>query len=260
MVAAAAGPLVVVGCPAAPSRHIPWGSSSSLSPWRPDSASLRCRPPAASRRTLLQQLAVCAAMRPSRLAAATFQAPSVSFLPPSSSRAAHSGEARMAAAPVQHSGPPVFVQATGRIIASACAVPHCWLPSWVPECGQLAVDACHRILACLPARGPCQGLLNLRLLPPCCPPHAVGDIHGDLQKALSCLEMAGVLAEDDGHIKWVGGDTVVVQLGDVLDRGDCEIGELPLPAGCPALGFSIAHCQAFCSCCQFAACAVGRSC
>ena len=37
--------------------------------------------------------------------------------------------------------------------------------------------------------------------------------------------MAGVLAEDDGHIRWVGGDTVVVQLGDVLDRGDCEIGE-----------------------------------
>ena len=36
--------------------------------------------------------------------------------------------------------------------------------------------------------------------------------------------MAGVLAEDDGHIKWVGGDTTVVQLGDVLDRGDCEIG------------------------------------
>ncbi|EFN52054.1 hypothetical protein CHLNCDRAFT_9678, partial [Chlorella variabilis] len=93
--------------------------------------------------------------------------------PPSSSRAAHSGEARMAAAPVQHSGPPVFVQATGRIIA-------------------------------------------------------IGDIHGDLQKALSCLEMAGVLAEDDGHIKWVGGDTVVVQLGDVLDRGDCEIGSVLL--------------------------------
>ena len=54
---------------------------------------------------------------------------------------------------------------------------------------------------------------------------AVGDIHGDLQKALACLEMAGVLAEDEGHIRWVGGDTTVVQLGDVLDRGDCEIGE-----------------------------------
>ena len=52
----------------------------------------------------------------------------------------------------------------------------------------------------------------------------VGDVHGDLQKVLACLEMAGVLAEDDGHIKWVGGDATVVQLGDVLDRGDCEIG------------------------------------
>lgn len=61
---------------------------------------------------------------------------------------------------------------------------------------------------------------------------AVGDVHGDLQKVLSCLEMAGVLAEDDGHIKWVGGDTTVVQLGDVLDRGDCEIGA----PGCCVLG------------------------
>jgi hypothetical protein len=52
---------------------------------------------------------------------------------------------------------------------------------------------------------------------------AIGDIHGDLQKALSCLELAGVLAEDDGHVRWVGGDTTVVQLGDVLDRGDSEI-------------------------------------
>lgn len=52
---------------------------------------------------------------------------------------------------------------------------------------------------------------------------AIGDIHGDLQKALACLELAGVLAEDDGHVCWVGGDTTVVQLGDVLDRGDSEI-------------------------------------
>ena len=42
--------------------------------------------------------------------------------------------------------------------------------------------------------------------------------------------MAGVLAEDDGHIRWVGGDTTVVQLGDVLDRGDCEIGASLPPA------------------------------
>jgi hypothetical protein len=64
---------------------------------------------------------------------------------------------------------------------------------------------------------------------------AVGDIHGDLQKALACLEMAGVLAEDDGHIKWVGGDATVVQLGDVLDRGDCEIGGAPSTRAFPGL-------------------------
>lgn len=57
-----------------------------------------------------------------------------------------------------------------------------------------------------------------------CAACAVGDIHGDLQKALMCLELAGVLEEQDGHIHWVGGDTTVVQLGDVLDRGDSEIG------------------------------------
>lgn len=66
-------------------------------------------------------------------------------------------------------------------------------------------------------------------MPSCFACPAVGDIHGDLQKALACLEMAGVLAEDGGHIKWVGGNTVVVQLGDVLDRGDCEIGEPAMP-------------------------------
>ena len=54
---------------------------------------------------------------------------------------------------------------------------------------------------------------------------AVGDIHGDLQKAITALKVAGVLAED-GYRRplWMGGDTFVVQLGDVLDRGDCEIG------------------------------------
>ena len=55
--------------------------------------------------------------------------------------------------------------------------------------------------------------------------HAVGDIHGDIRKAITSLGIAGVLAEDDAQRPvWVGGDTVVVQLGDVLDRGDHEIG------------------------------------
>eukprot|EP00887_Chlorella_sp_A99_P007487 scaffold2.g7487.t1 len=58
---------------------------------------------------------------------------------------------------------------------------------------------------------------------------AIGDIHGDLHKALLCLEMAGVLDEDEGgRVKWVGGDTTVVQLGDVLDRGDSEIATILL--------------------------------
>lgn len=147
--------------------------ASNLSPWRPDARQL-CTPAAASRRTLLQAAVVCAAGRPSRLNAATFQAPAVSFLPPASStRPQQPEQPPRTVVPKQHSGPPVFVQATGRIVA-------------------------------------------------------IGDIHGDLQKALACLEMAGVLAEDDGHIRWVGGDTVVVQLGDVLDRGDCEIGSVLL--------------------------------
>ena len=54
---------------------------------------------------------------------------------------------------------------------------------------------------------------------------AVGDVHGDIRKAITSLGIAGVLAEDDAQRPvWVGTDTVVVQLGDVLDRGDHEIG------------------------------------
>ena len=54
----------------------------------------------------------------------------------------------------------------------------------------------------------------------------VGDLHGDLPKTIHCLELAGVVQRDDqGWPKWCGGNATVVQLGDVLDRGDCEIGE-----------------------------------
>ncbi|KAI8477121.1 MAG: Metallo-dependent phosphatase-like protein [Monoraphidium minutum] len=58
---------------------------------------------------------------------------------------------------------------------------------------------------------------------------AVGDLHGDMDKALAALRLARVLAtDDDGSPRWVGGDTVVVQLGDVLDRGNTEIGIIKL--------------------------------
>lgn len=52
---------------------------------------------------------------------------------------------------------------------------------------------------------------------------AIGDIHGDIQKLLDCLLIAGLIAQDADGIRWTGGNATVVQLGDVLDRGDAEI-------------------------------------
>jgi hypothetical protein len=49
---------------------------------------------------------------------------------------------------------------------------------------------------------------------------AIGDLHGDFLAMVKSLELAQVI---DGNGKWNGGDAVVVQVGDVLDRGDSEI-------------------------------------
>ncbi|KAF0892746.1 hypothetical protein E2562_017709 [Oryza meyeriana var. granulata] len=57
---------------------------------------------------------------------------------------------------------------------------------------------------------------------------AVGDLHGDLYQTRAALVMAGVLSsESDGHV-WTGGQTVLVQVGDILDRGEDEIAILSL--------------------------------
>ncbi|MFO7654326.1 MAG: metallophosphoesterase [Candidatus Krumholzibacteriia bacterium] len=48
---------------------------------------------------------------------------------------------------------------------------------------------------------------------------ALGDWHGDLDAARRGLRVAGAI---DAHDRWCGGDLVVVQTGDVLDRGDEE--------------------------------------
>lgn len=73
---------------------------------------------------------------------------------------------------------------------------------------------------------PLQGVLRIVSTYNALSLFAVGDLHGDMQKTKKSLQLARVAAEkEDGKLVWTGGDTVVVQLGDVLDRGDCEIGE-----------------------------------
>jgi hypothetical protein len=48
---------------------------------------------------------------------------------------------------------------------------------------------------------------------------AFGDVHGDLEATRIALRLAGAIDEED---RWIGGDLVVVQTGDQLDRGDEE--------------------------------------
>ncbi len=48
---------------------------------------------------------------------------------------------------------------------------------------------------------------------------AIGDLHGDLSAAHRVLKLAGLVND---ALAWIGGETQVVQLGDLLDRGDGE--------------------------------------
>jgi hypothetical protein len=48
---------------------------------------------------------------------------------------------------------------------------------------------------------------------------AIGDLHGDLEATRRALKLAGAI-DDRDH--WIGGDLVLVQTGDQLDRGDGE--------------------------------------
>ncbi|KAJ4977091.1 hypothetical protein NE237_002197 [Protea cynaroides] len=49
---------------------------------------------------------------------------------------------------------------------------------------------------------------------------AIGDLHGDLHKFKESLSLARLT---DGNDHWIGGNTTVVQVGDVLDRGGDEL-------------------------------------
>lgn len=54
---------------------------------------------------------------------------------------------------------------------------------------------------------------------------AIGDVHGDLDVTRSVLRMVGAI---DANDHWSGGNLVVMQVGDQLDRGDQERGILEL--------------------------------
>ena len=56
---------------------------------------------------------------------------------------------------------------------------------------------------------------------------AMADWHGDLAAARGALRLAGAIDDQD---RWIGGRLVVVQTGDVLDRGDGERAILDLLA------------------------------
>jgi hypothetical protein len=43
----------------------------------------------------------------------------------------------------------------------------------------------------------------------------IGDLHGDYNLTIECLKLGNVL---DTNLEWIGGDTVVVQVGDQIDR------------------------------------------
>jgi len=45
----------------------------------------------------------------------------------------------------------------------------------------------------------------------------IGDIHGDMDKLIECLKIAKLIRKDGSKWKWIGKDTIVVQVGDQID-------------------------------------------
>ncbi len=86
----------------------------------------------------------------------------------------------------------------------------------------LAVGACHRGSTEAPApetsASPAPPLEDVA---GDAPPRiiAIGDLHGDLASAREAFALAGVIGADGA---WIGGETIVVQVGDQTDRGDDE--------------------------------------
>jgi hypothetical protein len=86
--------------------------------------------------------------------------------------------------------------------------------------GLLAGVACLALGACEPGSLPSTDLAEYptRLEAPA-RVVAIGDLHGDLSATRAALRLAGAI---DSLDHWIGGRLVVVQTGDILDRGDEE--------------------------------------
>lgn len=70
-----------------------------------------------------------------------------------------------------------------------------------------------------------SSIYEKNVLPPVKRIIAIGDLHGDFNKTIECLKIAKVLEEDKNfplnskkRYKWIGGETVIVQIGDQIDR------------------------------------------
>ncbi|HSW40304.1 MAG TPA: metallophosphoesterase [Acidobacteriota bacterium] len=50
---------------------------------------------------------------------------------------------------------------------------------------------------------------------------AVGDVHGELNALREILRHAGILGDQD---QWIGGSAILVQTGDIIDRGPDSLG------------------------------------
>ena len=85
----------------------------------------------------------------------------------------------------------------------------------VPLTGGIAGFAALVLCACAgppAAESPADPLVPARIV-------AIGDLHGDLDATRAALRLAGAI---DSLDRWIGADLVLVQTGDVLDRGDDE--------------------------------------
>ena len=81
----------------------------------------------------------------------------------------------------------------------------------------LLILGAYLLTACTGTPSVAEAAQSQAVLPP--PIIAIGDLHGDLEAARKALLLAGAMDENDS---WIGGNMILVQTGDILDRGDDE--------------------------------------